>query len=235
MLIANLIFRESVKREGFKSSNLLKGIEEAVRNNIKNLVIAPAYYDENSESGIDKVKEVVGELNNYLKVKNIDLNLYAGNLLRDNYENIKEYVNGNLGSINESNYILLDVEECEKIDDLLEIVFEYRLRNLIPIIVSPEKIKEIIENNKKIYKLVEEGCLFQLDPASLKGIYGKEVKKTAKVILKKNIYQFVGFEEKIDSKLINENIFNISKEGIFVISSEKARRNNFEKNKRKKV
>lgn len=130
MLIANLIFKESVKDEGFNSSIIFECIEEAVANNIKNLVIAPAYYDKNSKSSIEKVKEIVDELNGYLKVKDIDINLYAGNLLRDNYENIKEYVNGNLGSINESNYILLDIEECEKIDDILEIVFEYRLRNI---------------------------------------------------------------------------------------------------------
>lgn len=65
-------------------------------------------------------------------------------MLRDNYENVKEYINGKLGSINDSDYILLDVEEADKIDDLLEIVFEYKLRNVTPIIVSPEKIKEII-------------------------------------------------------------------------------------------
>lgn len=234
MLIANLIFKESVKDEGFNSSIIFECIEEAVANNIKNLVIAPAYYDKNSKSSIEKVKEIVDELNGYLKVKDIDINLYAGNLLRDNYENIKEYVNGNLGSINESDYILLDIEECDKIDDILEIVFEYRLRNLIPIIVSPEKINEIIKNNKNIDKLKEEGCLFQLDPASLKEVYGKAVKKTAKALLKRNIYKFIGFEEKIDSKLINRNISDISKEGIFIVTSEKVRRNNFKKNKRKR-
>lgn len=67
-------------------------------------------------------------------------------MLRDNYENVKEYINGKLGSINDSDYILLDVEEADKIDDLLEIVFEYKLRNVTPIIVSPEKIKEIIKD-----------------------------------------------------------------------------------------
>ena len=235
MLFANLIFKESVKWEEFNISILLKNVEEAARNNIKNLVIAPAYYDGKSESSINKVKEMVNELNNYLEDKNIDLNLYPGSLIRDNYENVKAYVNGTLGSINDSSYILLYVEECDKTDDLLEIIFEYRLRNLTPIIVSPEKIKEIIENNKKIDKLIKEGCLFQLDPASLKGIYGKEVKRTAKVILKKNIYKFVGFEEKIDTKLISKSILEISKESILVINSKKSRRNNFEKNKRKKL
>lgn len=235
MLLASLVLKETVKDENFKSSILLNNIEEAAKNNIKNLVIAPAYYDENSESNINKVKEIVEELNNYLQVKDIDIKLYPGNLLRDNYENVKEYINGKLGSINDSDYILLDVEEADKIDDLLEIVFEYKLRNVTPIIVSSEKIKEIIKDKNKINKLLEEGCLFQLDPASLKGEYGKAIKKTAKFLLKRNIYQFVGFYERIDSKLIDDKIHALSKEGIFVVDSEKALRNNrLNKTKRKK-
>lgn len=216
MLFATLIFKESVTIEEFKIANLLKNIEEALKCNIKNLVIAPAYYKEESGINIEKVKGIVDKLNSFLEERNLDMKLYSANLLMDNYETVKYYINGNVGTINNSNYILLSVEESEKIKDLLEIIYEYRLRNLVPIIVSPEKINEITDNKKNISTLIEEGCLFQLDPASLTGKFGKEVQKTAKLLMKKRIYQFVGFNEKIQPELINKAIVNLSKESLFI-------------------
>ncbi|MDB1947884.1 hypothetical protein PMY35_08610 [Clostridium tertium] len=223
MVFVNLIFKELVIHGDFKSTVLLKKIEEAAKCNIKRLVLAPAYYDEDSKTTIEEVKKIVEELNSYLKVKNIDLTLYSGNLLRDNYENVKYYIDEILGGINETNFVLLDVEESNKIDDLLEIVFEYKIRNLTPIIISPEKMEEIIKDNKKIDKLLNEECLFQLDPGSLKGIHGKKIQKTAKALLKKDIYNFVGFEEKVEEAYIDKSIEDLSKKSLFILNPEGAR------------
>lgn len=234
MLFANLIFKESVINGEFKSTMVLKKIDEAAKCNIKKLVLAPAYYDEESKSSIDEVNSMVQELNSYLKVKNIDLTLYSANLLRDSYENVKQYINGELGSINETKFILLDVEESNKIDELLEIVFEYKLCNLIPIIVSPEKIDEVVKDNKKIDKLINEDCLFQLDPASLKGVYGKKIQKTAKTLIKKDIYNFVGFEEKIEESYIDKQIDDLSKKSLFVLNPEGGRAKRILKSSKKK-
>lgn len=234
MLFANLIFKESVINGEFKSTMVLKKIDEAAKCNIKKLVLAPAYYDEESKSSIDEVNSMVEELNSYLKVKNIDLTLYSANLLRDSYENVKQYINGELGSINETKFILLDVEESNKIDELLEIVFEYKLCNLIPIIVSPEKIDEVVKDNKKIDKLINEDCLFQLDPASLKGVYGKKIQKTAKTLIKKDIYNFVGFEEKIEESYIDKQIDDLSKKSLFVLNPEGGRAKRILKSSKKK-
>lgn len=220
MLFANLLFKQLVNQGEFESTILQKKIDEAVKCNIKKLVLAPVYYDEESKTSIDEVENIVEELNSYIKEKEIDLKIYPANLLRDNYENVKSYISGNLGSINNSKYILLDIEECSRVDDILEITFEYNLRKITPIIVAPERIDEIIKDNKRIEKLVKEGCLFQLDPASLEGVYGKEIKKTAKALIKKDIYRFVGFQEEIDEKLINNQVIDISKNSSFILNDE---------------
>ncbi|MDU6365076.1 MAG: CpsB/CapC family capsule biosynthesis tyrosine phosphatase [Clostridium sp.] len=234
MVFVNLIFKELVIHGDFKSTVLLKKIEEAAKCNIKRLVLAPAYYDEDSKTTIEEVKKIVEELNSYLKVKNIDLTLYSGNLLRDNYENVKYYIDEILGGINGTNFVLLDVEESNKIDDLLEIVFEYKIRNLTPIIISPEKMEEIIKDNKKIAKLLKEECLFQLDPGSIKGIYGKKIQKAAKALLKKDIYNFVGFEEKVEEAYIDKSIEDLSKKSLFILNPEGARAKRILKSPKKK-
>lgn len=234
MIFANLLLKD-IKRLGeFKSVNLRKIAEEAAQYNIRKLILAPAYYGEESKTSIQEVKTVVEELNSYLKVKEIDLTIYPANLIKDNYDNVKEYINGNLGSINNSHYILLDIEESNNVDDLLEIIFEYKLRNMRPIIVGPERMEEIINNNKNIDKLLNENCLFQLDAASLKGKYGKKIKKTAKKLMKKDIYQFVGFEESIEKNYTVDEMESLGKQGLFILNPEGAMARRIMKNSKKR-
>ncbi|MDI9217083.1 MULTISPECIES: CpsB/CapC family capsule biosynthesis tyrosine phosphatase [Clostridium] len=234
MVFSTLIFKELVLCGNFNSTTLLKKIEEAAKCNIKKLVLAPVYYDKDSKTTIKEVNTIVEELNSYLKVKNIDLILYPGNLLRDNYENVKKHIDGLLGSINETKFVLLDVQESNSIDELLEIVFEYKIRNLTPIIVSPEKIEEVINDSKKVDKLIKEECLFQLDAASLEGSYGKQIQKTARILLKKNIYNFVGFEETIEETYIDKQLEDLSKKGLFILNPEGARAKKILKSSKKK-
>lgn len=216
-MFINLILKDFVIENKFNAMNLLEKIEEASSLGIKRIVIAPSYYDEESKTSIEEVKEIVEDLNSYLKEKGEDIKLYPGNLIRDNYNNIKEFIDGKIGSINDTKYILLNTEESTDLKELIEIVYEFNLRNYTPIIVGPERIKEITKNYKNINKLIDEGCLFQLDIASINGEYGKEILKTAKTLKKKDIYSFIGFKDILKKKDINKDLEMISKKGLAIL------------------
>ncbi|WP_307845655.1 CpsB/CapC family capsule biosynthesis tyrosine phosphatase [Bacillus cereus] len=47
----------------------------------------------------------------------------------------------------------------------------------MPIIVHPERNIELVENPKKLYKLVKQGALAQTIASSLIGNFGKKIKK----------------------------------------------------------
>ncbi|WP_288222075.1 CpsB/CapC family capsule biosynthesis tyrosine phosphatase [uncultured Clostridium sp.] len=213
----NLILKNLIIEDKFNVTNLLEKIEDAGSVGVKRLVIAPCYYDEESRSSIEEVKEIVEDLNLYLKEKKADIKLYAGNLVRDNYDNVKEFIDGKIGSINDSKYVLLNTEESADLEELMDIIYEFNLKNYIPIIVAPEKIKEIIHNYKNIKKLQDEGCLFQLDLGSINGEYGKDILKTAKMLKKKDVYSFIGFENNIKKKYVNKDLESISKKGLSIL------------------
>lgn len=217
-MFVNLILKDLIVENKFNVINLLERIEEAKNLGVKRLVIAPYYYDEESKSSIDEVKERVEDLNLYLTENNSDIKLYAGNIIRDNYDNVRDFINGKIGSVNDSKYVLINPEESSDLKQLLEIVYEFTLRDYIPIIVAPERIKEITGNYKNINKLISEGCLFQLDAASLSGEYGSQVLKTAKALKKKGIYNFVGFQDNVKKKYINKEIESISKKGLAILT-----------------
>lgn len=141
-MIANLILKDFIINNEFNIVNLLEKIEVAEECNIRRLVLAPAYYDEESKTSIMEVEEIVEELNAYLKEKNSYLVLYPANLIRDNYESVKDFLNKRIGTINRGNYALLNSEESSTVDELLELVFELSLLEVTPIIVGPEKMRK---------------------------------------------------------------------------------------------
>ena len=216
-MFINLILKDFIIENKFNVINMLEKVEEANSVGIKNLVIAPAYYDEESKTSINQVKEIIEDLNTYLSEKGEDIKLYPANLIRDNYENIKQFIDEKLGSINDTKYILLNSEEVTDLKELLDIIYEFKLRYYTPIIVAPERIKEINDNYKNINKLKESGCLFQLDLGSINGEYGKVVLKTAKKLKKKGFYSFIGFKDKIRKYELDKDLEEISKKGLAIL------------------
>ena len=232
-MITNLILKDLIINNEFNIVNLLEKIEVAEKCNIRRLVLAPAYYDEESKTSIIEVEEIVEELNAYLKEKNSYLVLYPANLIRDNYDSVKDFLNKRIGTINKGKYALLNSEESSTVDELLELVFELNLVEVTPIIVGPEKNEEIKNDYRKIDKLINKGCLFQLDVESLEGPYGKTTQKACKKLIKKNIYDFIGFEENIKKELIDKEVEKISKKGIYIFKTDGLiRRKSIEKKKK---
>ena len=232
-MFINLILKDFIIENKFNVINMLEKVEEANSVGIKNLVIAPAYYDEESKTSINQVKEIIEDLNTYLSEKGEDIKLYPANLIRDNYENIKQFIDEKLGSINDTKYILLNSEEVTDLKELLDIIYEFKLRYYTPIIVAPERIKEINDNYKNINKLKESGCLFQLDLGSLNGEYGKKVLNVAKTLKKKGFYSFLGYEDKFKKQEFNKDLEVISKKGLAIlVKNQDVEKNNI-KNKKK--
>lgn len=217
-MFASLILKESIVNNEFSVISLLDKIEKLSGYGITRLIIAPFYYDEDSKSSIAEVSAMVEDLNLYLSEKKLNLKLYPGNIIRDNFDNIRDFVDEKIGSINNGKYVLLNPEESSTIKDLIEIIYEFTLRDYTPIIFGPEKIKEITDDNKNINKLLKENCLLQLDLGSINGEYGKKVLKTSKALKKMDVYSFIGFEDNLKKEYIYKDITAISKKGLFILT-----------------
>ena len=232
-MVINLILKDIVKEDKFNTINLLGMIDEAIKNNITRMVISPVYYEESSKTSINEVKIIVDALNEYLEENNLNLKLYSANLIRDNFASLKDYINGNIGKLGETDYVLLNVEESEDINELIEIIYEFNLRNVIPILIGVERINEVKDNYKKIEKLLNEECLFMLDPCALKGEYGKKVQKVTKILLKNKLYRFIGFEDKIKGEYLTSEVQEIGKKSLLNLNNTKGAKVNL--NYKKKI
>ena len=91
-MFASLIVKDLVVNKELSVLNLMEKIESISRAGITKLVIAPFYYDEESNTSIDEVNKLVDDLNLYVKEKGLDIKLYSANIIRDNFDNIIDFV-----------------------------------------------------------------------------------------------------------------------------------------------
>lgn len=104
-------------------------------------------------------------------------------------------------------------------------VYELTLKNIVLIIVHPERYSEVINKVSRIEKLKELGCLFQLDINSLIGLYGTKTKRIAKYLLNHNIYNFVESESFSKVDIYSYSVISKSKQDVFRKNGLKVLRN----------
>lgn len=164
----------------------------AERCGTKEIIATPHYLMNYGEATIDEVKKYVDEINKISQEEGINIKIYSGQEVFFTEKIIEDYINGNIGTLNDSRYMLIEFDMKSFDKNIFEFIYELQIRNIVPIIAHPERYRYFIKEPEKINKLINEGYLFQLNSGSIEGKFGSEVKKTAELFLKNDIYNFIG-------------------------------------------
>jgi len=194
-----------------ESIELLKKLKEI---GFKNIILTPHYIEgsEYSSKNPEK-KEKFNQIKEELLNQKIDINIYLGNEIFIN-NNIYELIkNGEIRTLNNTRYILVELPFHNQIVNLEDIIYELKIKGLIPIIAHPERYTYFQKNYKEVDKLREEGFLFQGNYASILGYYGKESQKLLKYMLKKQYIDYLGTDIHRTSKTyVIDNFQKIEKQ-----------------------
>lgn len=173
-----------------------RSIEESIRildslynKGITDIILTP-HYIKNSKYNIDNREK----FDLFIKLKSMykKINLYLGNELYIDEDTVELLKNGKVATLNNSNYLLVELPMNNKINDLDIIIYEIMKNGIIPIIAHPERYIYVQNDISYLDDLVDMGVLFQGNYESLFGKYGKNSEKTLKKLLKKNYISFVG-------------------------------------------
>ena len=179
--------------DGSKNMEMtLEMLKNAERDGTKEIVATPHYLLEYGESTIEEVEVFVKELNSIITNEGIDITVYSGQEVYFTENILKDYLDGKIGTLNDSRYMLIEFNMNSFEENIFDILYELQVRGITPIIAHPERYRSIIKNPVDINRFIDEGYLFQLDSGSLTGEFGKEVKKTAEILLANGIYNFIG-------------------------------------------
>lgn len=173
-----------------ESISLLKAAE---RQGITELVITPHYikstkYTCNNE---ERKKKFI-ELQETAKKENINIKLYLGNEVYITEDFIKLLKKGEIQTINDSKYLLLEFPMGNMLFNTKDIIYELVVSGYVPVLAHPERYRIFQKHPDHIEEYLRMGVLLQGNYKSLYGKYGKEAKKTLTYYLKKNKITFLG-------------------------------------------
>ena len=149
--------------DGSKSINeSIEIIKQHKEMGFKDIVVTP-HYIENSEyiTNNKEKNNILETLKKELKKQNIDINLYLGNevFVNNNLEQLLK--NNEISSINNSKYLLIELPMHNKIKNITDIIYELRIKGIIPIIAHPERYEFVKKKPESVQELIEEGAILQ--------------------------------------------------------------------------
>ena len=170
----------------------LEMLRLAEKDGTKSIIATPHYCLEFAETPYVEIEKLVSKLKKLIKAEGINIDIYSGQEVYFFEEMLKSYREGVIGTLNGSRYMLIELPMREYDEKFLEVIYELQILGVVPILAHPERYKYIIENPSFINKFIDENILFQMNAGSIRGQYGKNVKKTCEILMENNIYSFIG-------------------------------------------
>lgn len=160
---------------------------EGIRQIINTSHYHPSFNYIKGEELLNRVKE----FNNILKLNNIDIEIFIGNELYYSEDIIEIIEQKEFYSLNNSRYLLIEFSPLNFPKNILDIIYEIKIRGYIPVLAHVERYKAIHENINLIYECINEGALIQVNSSSIIGKNGNEIKKVSNILLDNNMIHFV--------------------------------------------
>jgi len=156
-------------------------------------IICTVHYQHPKMDGIEisydivqnAIKQVQKEING------IDIRLFPGSEVFY-LPNLMEIKSNPITVFGHGKYMLIEFQTHQLPLNYDQELFKLTLSGTTPIIAHPERYKPIQNNIDIVEKMINSGCLVQIDAGSLIGQFGKNCKKISEMMLKRNMVHFIG-------------------------------------------
>lgn len=131
------------------------------------------------------------DFNNILKQNNIDLEILIGNELYYSTDLLEYIESKDFYTLNNSRYLLIEFSQSNFPKNIVDIVYELKIRGYIPILAHVERYRQVQENPNIIYECIKEGALIQINSNTILSKNSKEACKLCKILLDNNMVHFI--------------------------------------------
>ena len=166
--------------------------EIAVQNGVKKIIATPHYIEGVGYTDKEHNQLVLDGLKRELTIRGIELEIFLGNEVYVSTDIVKLLEAGEISTLNNSRYILMELSMLDMPIYLENIIYNLKIKGINTILAHPERYAKVIEDPNIVYQLVNKGVYMQLNLPSLLGFYGEKVKTTAEILLRHNMIHFVG-------------------------------------------
>ncbi|MFX0548406.1 tyrosine-protein phosphatase [Hathewaya histolytica] len=173
-------------------SESLKMIYMAIKGGTKTIIATPHYNRGIYEVSYSEQIKNLHDLKVEVVKKALDIEIILGQEVFLDHSVVELLESGEIGPISNTNYMLVETDIREYDKSILDYIYELRVRDITPILAHPERYIYIQNNPTILNEFVKEGCLFQVNGGSIKGLFGKDAKKTAEILINKGFCNFLG-------------------------------------------
>ena len=164
---------------------------QAQSQGITRIVASPHHKNGSFDNNFQDILTGVNLLNKELTREGIDIEILPGQEVRI-YGEMEEDLDVDLLTVNNSGvYMLIEFPSSHLPRYANKLLFDLQLKGIVPIIVHPERNREIMEDPSKLYRLIKEGSLSQVTASSVTGRMGKKIKKFSLDLLSHNLAHFI--------------------------------------------
>ena len=163
-------------------------LKEAKKVGFTDIICTPHYMESNYEVPCNEIFNRI--LNVQKLTEEINIKIHQGNEIYAN-ENIIEYIKSKQAmSLNNSRYVLIEFPMQNKPMNIDQVIYLLLQEGKTPIVAHPERYSYVRETPNMLLEYIEQGVLFQTNYGSIIGVYGNEIKETAKKLLTHNMIHF---------------------------------------------
>ncbi|MDV3425926.1 MAG: exopolysaccharide biosynthesis protein [Bacillota bacterium] len=171
------------------TANMLK---IAQNDGLDKIIVTPHYVTGMFENSYENIVSALDNINNLISENGLNIKLVPGQEVFLDKHTLDLYKDGVIRGINGGSYLLCELPMDKLPEDALDIIYELHILGSRVIIAHPERYMYFMEDLTLINDFIKEGCYFQINSGSITGIFGHEIKKTAKLMIKNGICDFIG-------------------------------------------
>jgi protein-tyrosine phosphatase len=92
---------------------------------------------------------------------------------------------------NAGKYVLVELPFHETPEYVYQIIFDFQMKGITPIIAHVERYHDVIYNPNFVMRFIEKDCLIQVNVGSVLGKYGSDIQKTSHILLRNRMAHIV--------------------------------------------
>ncbi|KGX93917.1 tyrosine protein phosphatase [Pontibacillus halophilus JSM 076056 = DSM 19796] len=166
--------------------------QAAVQDGVHAIIATPHHRNGTFVNERTAILQRTEELNKRLVAEEIDLTVLPGQEARLHGKMIEELADGKALPLNDnSGYVFVELPHDQVPRYAKRMLFDLQVEGYTPIVVHPERNKELIQNPDHLYEFVQNGALTQLTAASLVGNFGKKIARFSHQLIESNLVHFL--------------------------------------------
>jgi protein-tyrosine phosphatase len=169
-----------------------KMLHQAEEVGITKLLATPHINEQTDLNSIQHIQHIFSKVKQRIKQENMNIDIKLAAELEYGMELVKVTRQSWVLIGKKSRYLLFELPLFNMPLNILDVLFQLRVKNVIPIIAHPERNVQIQKNFKILYEYLKQGCLIQINAGSVVGNFGKTCQRICHHLLEEQAIHFIG-------------------------------------------